>query len=312
MGEWSKSIGEKGEEIVSFFFEEILNFNSLVENKDINCVKNEKHKKKEAKKNRTKHGVDGLMYYKSPLEDNLLDIVIISSKYTSKEYSSSKKTIRTIFRDHIRDLSDALECFRFSEDKSKINKEFTEVNKTNLTGVLVWLSNKSPLNHDLSPFLNNIVIEKDLNFDKIILIDNQRLNFFYESIFRTKEKYDEVDFVYHNSGVNISSYQKESYGKRFPLNYLYSDIIPLRVVDGKDIVLIVFINDDFEAKNFIKILDFAQSFDLLKAIDKTILKFKTYDSLVDNDLVKERLLKFDNYKFDKNLIVEKFPPDYRK
>lgn len=46
MGEWSKSVGEKGEHICKFIFENILNFNSLIENESISCMKGLKHKKK--------------------------------------------------------------------------------------------------------------------------------------------------------------------------------------------------------------------------------------------------------------------------
>ena len=53
MGEWSKSIGEKGEKIVKFVFEEILEFNSLIENTSIECNKGEQHKDKKAKKNKS-------------------------------------------------------------------------------------------------------------------------------------------------------------------------------------------------------------------------------------------------------------------
>lgn len=65
MGEWSKSIGEKGENIVKFLFEDILNFNSLIENESIDCIKNTKHKDKKAKSNRKTHGIDGLISYKA-------------------------------------------------------------------------------------------------------------------------------------------------------------------------------------------------------------------------------------------------------
>ena len=46
MGEWSKSIGEKGEYICKFIFENMLNFNSLIENQSINCIRGLKHKNK--------------------------------------------------------------------------------------------------------------------------------------------------------------------------------------------------------------------------------------------------------------------------
>lgn len=175
------------------------------------------------------------------------------------------------------------------------------------------MSDASPLNYDLSPFLKNAIIDSDLNFDKIILVDNQKINFFYESIFKTKDKYkhENVDFVYHNSGINTELIQEKSYGKTFPLDYLYSDIIPLRIKDNNQIILKVFINDDFDEKSFAQVLNFTKSFDLLNAVDETIFKFKNYNSSIDGNLVKEKLSKFENYKFNENLFVEKFPSDFR-
>ena len=70
MGEWSKKVGEKGEKIVDYFFKEILGYNSVLTGESIKCIKGEKHKN--AKKDRTTHGIDGLISAKSPLEDNIL------------------------------------------------------------------------------------------------------------------------------------------------------------------------------------------------------------------------------------------------
>lgn len=226
MGEWSKSIGEKGENIVKFIFENVLNFNSLIENDSINCIRGSKHKSVKAKSNKTTHGIDGLVSYKSPLEDNTLDIGIISSKFTVGEYPKTN----TIFKEHLKDFAQTIECFNNSKLKNDVNHNFVDINKTEIIGVLVWLSNKSDINYDMISQAESILIDSDLIFDRIILLDNNRVNFLYESIFRTKEVFgkENVNFVYHNTGLNSNSQQSNSYGKVFPLNYLYSDIIALR------------------------------------------------------------------------------------
>ena len=310
MGEWSKSIGEKGEYIVKFIFENILNFNSLIENSSIDCIKGFKHKDKYAESNKSSHGIDGLISYKSPLEDYSLDIGIISSKYVGGEYP---KYPSTLFKSHIKDLAQTLECFYNSKLKNNMNQNFTGVNKTEIFGILVWLSNTSDLNFDLVSKVDNIQIDTDLVFDKIILLDNSKVNFLYESIFRTKEIFgnDNVDFVYHNSGLNFTSIQENSYGKIFPLNYLYSDIIALRTVKNNRITLSIFINDDFEEEQFVQLLNFAKSFDHLNAVDKIILSYKTYDYLTNENIVKEKLVKFPMYKLSENLEIKKFPSDFR-
>ncbi|MGJ7032302.1 GapS4a family protein [Niabella hirudinis] len=310
MGEWSKSIGEKGENIVQFIFENILNFNSLLQNESINCIKGLKHKDKDSQSNKSSHGIDGLISYKNPLEDYTIDIGLISSKYVGGEYT---KYPTTLFKSHIKDLAYSLECFNNSKLKNSINQNFIGVNKTEIFGILVWLSNTSDLKFDLISKVNNIQIDSDLVFDKIILLDNNKVNFLYESIHRTKEVFggNNVDFVYHNSGLNFTSLQESSFGKIFPLNYLYSDIIALRTERDNIISLSIFINDDFEEEQFVQILNFAKSFDHLNAVNKVILNYKAYDYLNNENLVKEKLVKFPMYKIDQNLEIKKFPSDFR-
>lgn len=310
MGEWSKSIGEKGEEIVKFIFEEILNFNSLAANQSINCIKGEKHKEKSAVGNKTTHGIDGLIASPSPMEDYLLDIAIISSKYIASEYP---KSLPTPFKSHLKDLAYTIECFNNSKLKSDINLNFSNITKTEVIGILVWLSNQSEVTFDIVSKVANIQIDNDIKFDKIFLLDNNKINFLYESVYKTRKEYgiDNMDFVYHNSSLNINSLQENSYGTRFPFNYLYSDIIPLRIViDGK-INLMIYINDDFSEESFLQVLDFAKSFDHLNALDKTSLIFRNYDSLTDENLIKNKLFNFNNYKLDENLSIKKFPFDFR-
>lgn len=307
MGEWSKSIGEEGERITKFVFEDILEFNSLQENISTKCIKGEKHKT--AEKDKTTHGIDGLIYYESPVEDNLLDIVLISSKYTL-EYAKYPKSD---FKSHIKDLAFTLECFKSSKIKSDINYKFNNVNKTDLTGILVWLSNDSEKDYDIISKIKNTTLSSDLKFDRIIILDNQRVNFLYESIFKIKQLYgkENVDFVYHNSGLNFDKIQRSSFGKIFPLNYLYSDIIVLRVFNKEEVVLQIFINDDFSSTSFSQILSFAKTFDQVNAAKKIILNYKNYDSLRDQNIVKDALVNFKDYIFGLNLSVKKFPSDFR-
>lgn len=310
MGEWSKSIGEKGERIVAFLFEEVLNFNSLIENEFIDCSRGKKHKRSSAKSERNTHGIDGLISYQSPLEDNTLDIGIISSKYTKGEY---KKNPKTDFRNHIKDLAHTLECFNNSKLKSSINQEFRNVNKTEVYGILVWLSDESDIDYDLIPYLSNTQFDSDLIFDKIILLDNNKVNFLYDSIYLSINSYGtkNVDFVYHNSGLNSHMINSFSYGKEFPLNYLYSEIIALRVEKEKEIHLEVFINDSFNEEQLSQLLDFAKSFDHLNAIDKTIINYRKYDSLSQERLVKRSLINFKTFSLNTNLEIKVFPINYR-
>lgn len=305
MGEWSKSIGEKGEKITKFLFEEILNINSLEENTSINCLNGEKHIK--AKKPRSTHGIDGLYHYESPLEDELLEIVLISSKYTLNYPSNPKSK----FKDHLKDLAQAIECFKLSKENSEINQRYNSVSKTAWTGILVWLSNDDKKDSDIISKVSNSIIDSELEFDKIILLDNRRVDFLYETIYKTKQLYPEVQIVYHNTSLNQGSFNELSYGSRFPINYLFSDIIHLRIEKDNEVTFLIFVNDNFDKINLSQILSFAKTFDVLNAIDQTIINYLDYDSLKHEKLVKSVLTDYQSFKLDSNLRISKFPNDFR-
>ncbi|GEP50936.1 hypothetical protein FNO01nite_16080 [Flavobacterium noncentrifugens] len=62
---------------------------------------------------------------KSRLEHQLLDVIIISSKYTGDEYTKNPKAK---FKEHFEDLALTLECFKNSKLYSETNFKFGGVN----------------------------------------------------------------------------------------------------------------------------------------------------------------------------------------
>lgn len=310
MGEWSKTVGEKGEKVVDFFFKEILGYNSVTSNETINCIKGAKHKSKAAKGDKTTHGIDALISSKSPLEDQLLDIVVISSKYTAEIYPNSPKAK---FKEHFEDLAFTLECFKNSKLYSETNYKFSGITRTEITGILVWLSDKSPENYELIPKIANIQLDADLIFDKIIVIDNNRMDFLHQTVFRAKQMYgvDNVKFVYHNTSLNIIGLNSTSYGDVMPVQYIFSDIIPLRIEKGSDVEFLIYCKDSFSKDNLSKLLSFAKSFDHLASAKKIILSFPDYNELHHKGIIEGELFKFPKYTFNQNLLVSKYPSDFR-
>lgn len=310
MGEWSKTVGEKGEEIVNYFFNEILGYKTILSNESIVCNKGLKHKAKSSKANKTTHGIDALISAKSPLEDNLLDIGIISSKFTSSIYPNSPKTL---LKEYIADLAFTIECFKNSKLYSDINQKFSNVNRTDITGILVWASNKSSQKEEIISKVSNIILDNDLVFDKIIIVDNDRINFFVETVQNAKKEFgvDNVKFVYHNSNLNTIGLQSMSYGEFLPTNYLFSNIIPIRVINKNEIEFIIFSKENFSKENFSKLLAFANNFDLLHSIHNIILSFSDYNDLTDEPIILSELLNFDHYEYGKNLFVKTHLSDFR-
>ncbi len=307
MGEWSKSVGEKGEAIVKFLFEDILGFNNLVENNTIQCTKGKDHKT--GKSEKTTHGIDGLVTLNSPVEDYLLDIGVISSKFTKKY----PKNPNALFKSHLKDLAYTIECFNSSKLKNDCNQRFSDVEKTEVTGILCWLSDDDPIDYDLVSQVHKIIVDNTLIFDKIILLDNNKANFLYESIHISNERFGTsyVDYIYHNSSLNSNHTQSESYGKIFPLNYLYSDVILLRAEKESNIYLLAFINNNYSKESLLLILSFLKSFNYLNSVNRIEISYLDYNNLENENSVKEALSEFNNYKLGKNLTIKKLQSDFR-
>ncbi|GHS95102.1 hypothetical protein FACS1894207_4220 [Bacteroidia bacterium] len=92
MGEYSKRIGEIGEEIVSEFLS-LIGWNQLVRNFDIPSIDPEKHEKKN-------HGIDAYFHYQSPVISRTLENVLISVKYSNDKYPNAPvEKFKSYYRD---------------------------------------------------------------------------------------------------------------------------------------------------------------------------------------------------------------------
>lgn len=308
MGEWSKSVGEQGEKIVEYLFENVLGYKTIRQNLTIDCNNGEKHKKTENPKNT--HGIDGLITVNSTLEDKVLDVGVISVKFTSNEYPSAPKGD---FKKHLMDLIYTLECFENSKLSSEINKSFSNINKTDITGILVWASNESDLDSEIVSKVANLSIGSEFHFNRIIVLDNSKISFFVNFIENVKNKYgaENVSFVYHNSGLNSTGLQSKSYGEFLPIQYLFSDIIPLRIEKENKIDFLIGIRDNFKYEDLLRILSFIKSFDHLDSSKNVIISFPDYNETKNMEDVKKAISFFGNDSFKSNLIVTKHTLDFK-
>lgn len=117
--------------------------------------------------------------------------------------------------------------------------------------------------------------------------------------------------MYHNTGLNSINLQSLSYGDFLPIQYLFSDIIPVRVESNGKIELLIFSKDEFSLENFSKLLDFAKSFDHLGTTNSTTLSFPDFNDLEHSSAIKKKLIKFGNYSYQINLFVKKHTEDFR-
>ncbi len=125
MGEWSKSIGEKGEDIVKFIFENILNFNSLIENDSINCIRGYFGLQGSGG---GMNSTDSLFYHSKKLKEKGYNVNIIPKVIENKlihdfEYFDNNLTINDLYLKSIH-------LFNYSKGKhSSIKDEFNRLNQ---------------------------------------------------------------------------------------------------------------------------------------------------------------------------------------
>ena len=104
MGEFSKRIGEIGEEIVVEFLA-LIGWQKPVRNFDIPSIDPERHEKKT-------NGIDGYFHYKSPMIARTLENILISVKYSNDKYPNAPIEK---FKEHYKDLAMAIESFKKSD-----------------------------------------------------------------------------------------------------------------------------------------------------------------------------------------------------
>lgn len=310
MGELSKKIGDKGEEIVEKLFQEYFGFPNYRGNLGIKCFKTAEHAELRNNKSTT-HGLDGLIHYKSPLDEEVLEIGIISVKHSKNPYP---KYPRSTFKDHFVDLATTLECFRFSDFKKEIEAKARKVKKTRIIGILFWLSNnKSSKDQNILDELAKSQLESlQIQFDEVIVVDNSRLQFVVQTLENIKKLGNgKFDFVYPSTGLNLKANHNENIGPILPMEFLAYDILPLRYENGNSIFFHLACREEFSEEALVQVMSLAKAFDKLQATKQTIITFPDYNSQDHDDVIKKVKSYFDDQHFTRNIEIEGQSTDFR-
>lgn len=303
MGEWSKKIGEYGEDVIEKFFR-IIGWIDMTKGVDIPCV-NEDHLNGEGNK-RTSHGVDFVFSYMNPLVSEQLDNVLISAKYKTKKYPNSPTAD---FKEYMNDLVMALECYDFSELKNNVLSGF-ESSTINDAGILVWLNNHPDSEDDfLSSVSSSRIMNSYLN-RSIFILDNKRVAFLLEVMKYIKTKSDKYNysFYYPNTGRNINPVSRENNGNILPLEYLNSSIIPIKLVNkynDKEKSLVLASIENFEEEDLIRLIGLSKDIST-ELVGEVIIAFPDYDELNHEVSVTQAKQKFQSQEYTKNVQVVNF------
>ena len=228
MGEWSKSIGEAGEDIADLFLEKI-GWMHPQRGIDVKCVKPDEHSD-DGKKKRS-HGIDKLFAYKDPMTNRQLTHVVVSVKASMDRYPNSPAAK---FKEYFTSLAASAECYRHSEVRASVSKKYLGVERAGYAGVLCWFS-LSPDQQQTSivaAISNCRVPETSCN---IFVIDNRQASFLYDAITHVENKHRGIkpQFFYFNNGRNYDQFSRLAWGQVLPVEYLNAAMLPLVVEMAK-------------------------------------------------------------------------------
>lgn len=296
MGEESGQRGKFGEDKVIEFLN-LIGWYNPVKNIDFECFFSEKHKKENSKERKT-HGIDAYFSYKSPMIAKTLENILISTKYKNYPNNPIKE-----FKENYEELAKAIECFKQSERMKTIKKEYSPIDIYYNRGIIFMLS-ETPSQNILQKVCN-IETTKEFNHNGIFLIDNEKFNFFYNSIMFFKNMYSRpIEFVYFNNGLNEDNKDIKG-GIIMPIQYLSSNIIPLKAYSGEKNILILCSKEEFERDTLIKLINLAKNI-VTTFQSETIIAFPNYEQLQHENIVNEVKQIFENILFVNNLTIKNF------
>lgn len=306
MGEWSKKIGDLGEDIIKEFLTMIA-WSDSQENLPIPCIKKQKHS--DDGKLQT-HGIDYLFSYESQLSNRSVEHLVISVKYTSKPYPASPSSK---FKEFFFDLAKTLECFKNSKSRQDLNKQFSGVDHARDSGVLFWLSNDQTTYDDLISRIASVRGMDDYQFGSIYIVDNQRISFIYDSISLLKLKYknSEIEFFYQTTGKNYNPTNRKVSGKILPVEFINSSILLIKVIskDNKNTFVISTI-ENFHEDRLKRLIGLA--YDITSDFpEDTLILFPDYDRLTHINMVKEAKSSFRDKRFTEKIKIDSYNGTFR-
>jgi disulfide oxidoreductase YuzD len=194
-------------------------------------------------------------------------------------------------------LATALECY----EKSEIQNEYSEGYSatTNSTkGLLVWIHNLDE-NESVVDRISAI-IDKDLVYNSIFVLDNKRITFLHICNNLLKTKYQDYNkkFYYIDTGNNPSSLSKNYEGEILPIESIFSDIQIFKLEDEKTekVILALILNDNFDDNNLRRLIGLSHNLtrNLTANVD---IYFPDYDSLHHKNIVAKTKSQFQNNNF---------------
>lgn len=252
-GEKSKNIGEIGENIAKNFFEKI-GWGLPQKGVYFPCYKGKEHKLDSPKKQQ--HGVDFIIPYKSALESETINNLIVSVKH-SKE-SGYPKSATELFKSYIKDLSGSMECFKRSPNRRELTSNHSGYKTVNEIPVLFFISSKDLPSSDFVTQLQASRFINEYDLKELYIVDNSRVTFILDAISYLESHHQDYDWYFFHpvTGMNISDTSIHKHSQQMQIEFINSTFIPFllkKTVNGHETLkFIVVTKDQFSKESFSK------------------------------------------------------------
>ncbi len=307
MGEWSKKIGETGENIVAEFLR-LIGWEAAQSGVEVPCVRGEIHST--PGHTRKTHGLDYLFAYRSPLVDGLGLNVIVSVKFSAAPYPQSAGSA---FKSHFSDLAQAMNCFKNSEARRTISQTIKGVAKTQDIGVLFWINNDRNSDGDVIKNLGRVNLQETTN-TIVYVVDNRRAGFIFDSIKYARQlaKGWDIEYFYQDTGRNVNPQCAVKHGPILPVEFINSNILAFRIADAVSDkrTLLISVSEAFSHTGLQRLLGLAQQLSQ-DWCSRVIVAFPDFDPLHHNNIVQLTKGSFANAAFVRVVEVHCVNEDFR-
>lgn len=297
MGEFSKLVGEHGENLAGVFLD-LIGWKPRMQQFDLPCSY-------EHHDNSVEHGVDAYYHYKSPLIDDVLDHVIVSVKYSADGYG---KDYKQRFKKSLKQLLETVECFDRTDYKHRVNNSYVGVSRSTTCGLLIWFHGNVNENQSIIDKIKDVRFSDDLTISRpIVIIDKRRMEFVSESILLVMKNYGEhkIDFLYQNTGNNLSASEKITNGNYLPVQMISSGCLVFRVQppQSNDVIVCICCDESFSKDAFEKTVGLAQEL-TLNLPSKVEIYFPDFQPEKHNVLIDDVKMLFGNRDFSARVNVK--------
>lgn len=310
-GERSKNIGEIGESIAENFFNKI-GWGLPQKGVHYPCYNPKNHALKESKNGeKSQHGIDFQISYKSALEAETLNNLLVSVKHIKDSKYPQSATEK--FKGYISDLVHSMECFKRTPQRRDIAAGYSPCKVINDIPVLFFISSKDHEDHDYISCLQSSRFINEYDVKELYIIDNKKISFILSVLdYIEKEHGDYEWYFYHPvTGMNISDTSIQQHSKKMQIEFLVSSYIPFilkkKVRTHETCKFLLATVDSFSEDNFAKFVTYcrANTNDTVSDIEISMADYFIDDS---NGIVRKVLNAHD---IDLDVKVSNYNPNFR-